>query len=163
MVFLSGGSSKGTRDHTLAALEQLPDAEILAHGVRISPGKPTILARVGEKAVIGLPGQVGSAQVVMAVLGQPFLRHLAGDRQAFSERLRPLRRARLARNLESRPGREDFVRVRLESATDGLPLAQPVLGKSGLLRTLLQSDGLLVIPAEAEGFRAGEEVDVWIL
>ncbi len=120
VVFLSGGSSKGTRDHTLAALEQIPGTEILAHGVRISPGKPTILARAGDKAVIGLPGQVGSAQVVMAVLGQPFLRHLAGDRQAFSERLRPLRRARLARNLESRPGREDFVRVRLEPA-DGRP------------------------------------------
>jgi molybdopterin molybdotransferase len=51
----------------------------------------------------------------------------------------------------------------LEPAEDGFPLAQPVLGKSGLLRTLLQSDGLLVIPAEMEGFRAGEEVDVWIL
>jgi len=162
-VFLSGGSSKGTRDHTLAALEQIPGAEILVHGVRISPGKPTILARTGDKAVIGLPGQVGSAQVVMAILGQPFLRHLAGDRQAFDERLWPWRRARLARNLESRPGREDFVRVRLAPAADGPPLAQPVLGKSGLLRTLLQSDGLLVIPAEVEGFRAGEEVDVWIL
>jgi molybdopterin molybdotransferase len=162
-VFLSGGSSKGTRDHTVAALESIPGAEILCHGVRISPGKPTILARVGDKAVVGLPGQAGSAQVVMTVLGQPFLRHLAGDREAFAERLRPLRRARLARNLESRQGREDFVRVRLEPTAEGLPLAQPVLGKSGLLRTLLQSDGLLVIPAEVEGFRAGEEVDVWIL
>jgi molybdopterin molybdotransferase len=163
VIFLSGGSSKGTRDHTIAAIESLAGAEVLCHGVRISPGKPTILARVGEKAVVGLPGQVGSAQVVMTVLGQPFLRLLAGDREAFAERLRPLRRARLARNLESRQGREDFVRVRLEPAEDGFPLAQPVLGKSGLLRTLLQSDGLLVIPAEMEGFRAGEEVDVWIL
>jgi molybdopterin molybdotransferase len=102
VIFLSGGSSKGTRDHTITALERIPGTEILAHGVRISPGKPTILARVGEKAVVGLPGQVGSAQVVMTVLGQPFLLHLSGDREAFAERLRPLRRARLSRNLESR-------------------------------------------------------------
>lgn len=163
VVFLSGGSSKGTRDHTIAALESLAGAEILAHGVRISPGKPTILARVAGKAVVGLPGQVGSAQVVMTVLGQPFLRHLAGDREAFAGRLRPLRRARLARNLESRQGREDFVRVRLVPGEDGLVLAHPVLGKSGLLRTLLLSDGLLVIPADVEGFRAGEDVDVWVL
>jgi len=163
VVFLSGGSSKGTRDHTIAALEKIPGTEILAHGVRISPGKPTILARASGKAVVGLPGQVGSAQVVMAVLGQPFLRHLAGDREAFGERLRPLRRARLARNLESRQGREDFVRVRLQPTDGDLPLAQPVLGKSGLLRTLLQSDGLIVIPADVEGFREGEQVDVWIL
>jgi len=163
VVFLSGGSSKGTRDLTIAALERIAGTEILAHGVRISPGKPTILARAAGKAVIGLPGQVGSAQVVMTVLGQPFLRHLAGDAQSFDQRLRPLRRARLARNLESRQGREDFVRVCLEPAEGGLPLARPVLGKSGLLRTLLQSDGLLVIPADTEGFREGEEVDVWIL
>lgn len=163
VVFLSGGSSKGTRDHTIAAIESLGGAEVLCHGVRISPGKPTILARVADKAVVGLPGQVGSAQVVMTVLGQPFLRHLAGDREAFGERLRPLRRARLARNLESRQGREDFIRVRLQPAADGLPLAEPVLGKSGLLRTLLQSDGLLVIPADVEGFQEGQEVDVWVL
>jgi molybdopterin molybdotransferase len=158
VVFLSGGSSKGTRDHTVAALEALPGAELLAHGVRLSPGKPTILARVGAKAVVGLPGQV-----VMTVLGQPFIRHLAGDRQAFDELRRPLRRARLARNLRSSQGREDYVRVHLEPAPGELPAAQPVVGKSGLLRTLLQSQGLLVIPAEAEGFREGEEVDVWVL
>ncbi|BCR03255.1 molybdopterin molybdenumtransferase MoeA [Desulfuromonas versatilis] len=163
LVLLSGGSSKGTRDMTIAAIEALPDMEILAHGVSISPGKPTILARVGDKPVVGLPGQVGSAQVVMTVLGQPFIRHLAGARQAFEEILRPLRRARLARNLASRQGREDFVRVRLEPAAGGLPLAQPVMGKSGLLRTLLQSHGLLVIPAESEGFQQGDEVDVWVL
>jgi molybdopterin molybdotransferase len=163
VVFLSGGSSKGTRDLTVAALEEIPGAEILAHGVRISPGKPTILARVRGRAVVGLPGQVGSAQVVMTVLGQPFIRHLAGDRRAFDELLRPVRRARLGRNLESRQGREDFVRVRLEASGDGLPIAQPVIGKSGLLRTLLQSQGLLVIPAAVEGYREGEDVDVWML
>jgi hypothetical protein len=159
-VFLSGGSSKGTRDHTIAALERIPGTEILAHGVRISPGKPTILARAAGKAVVGLPGQVGSAQVVMTVLGQPFLRHLAGDREAFAERLRPLRRARLARNLESRQGREDFVRVRLQPTDGGLPLAQPVLGKSGL-RLDAAGDGLLVIPADVRASR--RKVDVSIL
>ncbi len=163
VVFLSGGSSKGTRDLSVAALEQLADAEILAHGVSISPGKPTILARVGTRAVIGLPGQVGSAQVVMTVLGQPFIRHLAGDRRAFDDILRPVRRARLSRNLQSRQGREDFTRVRLEPREGELPLAHPVLGKSGLLRTLLQSDGLLIVPAAAEGFQQGEEVDVWVV
>jgi molybdopterin molybdotransferase len=163
VVFLSGGSSKGTRDLTVAALEEIPGTELLAHGVRLSPGKPTILARAGGKAVVGLPGQVGSAQVVMTVLGQPFIRHLAGDMRAFDEVLRPLRRARVSRNLESRQGREDFVRVRLEAVAGGLPLAHPVIGKSGLLRTLLQSQGLLVIPAEVEGYREGEEVDVWMI
>ncbi len=162
-VILSGGSSKGTGDVTIEALEAIPGAEILVHGIRLSPGKPTILARIGDKPVLGLPGQAGSAQVVMAVLGQPLVRRLAGDGRAFDESLRPWRRARLARNVGSRQGREDYVRVRLELREGGLPLAHPVMGKSGLLRTLLQSDGLLRIPEEAEGLREGAEVDIWIL
>jgi molybdopterin molybdochelatase len=47
------------------------DSEILAHGVSISPGKPTILARVAGKPVLGLPGQVTSAQIVMLSSGCP--------------------------------------------------------------------------------------------
>ncbi len=161
-LFLSGGSSKGTRDHTLAAIAELPEAEVLAHGVDMAPGKPTILAAVGGKPVLGLPGQVGSAQVVMLVLGLPLVRHLAGDAHAFDETLRPLRRAVLGRNVASRPGREDYLRVKLEQTGEEL-LARPVMGKSGLLRTLLQSDGLLIIPAASEGLLAGQAVDVWLV
>lgn len=163
LVILSGGSSKGTRDLTIEAIEALPESEVLVHGVRLSPGKPTILAQVAGKPVLGLPGQVGSAQVVMAVLGQPLVRRLAGDVRAFDETLRPCRRARLARNVGSRQGREDYVRVRLERGEDGNLLAHPVMGKSGLLRTLLQSDGLLCIPGDSEGVREGAEVDVWMV
>ena len=76
--FLSGGSSIGVRDLTLEALQSLGDTEILCHGVALSPGKPLILARCGQTLVWGLPGQVASAQVVIHILGIPFLRHLAG-------------------------------------------------------------------------------------
>ncbi|MDO3380098.1 molybdopterin molybdotransferase MoeA [Geoalkalibacter halelectricus] len=161
-LFLSGGSSKGTRDHTLDAIAQLPGARILAHGVAMAPGKPTILACVGDKPILGLPGQVGSAQVVMLVLGQPLVRHLAGDSRALDTSHRSLRRARLTRNLTSSQGREDYLRVRLEESAGGL-LAHPVSGKSGLLRTLLHSDGLLPIAADTEGLPEGCWVDVWLL
>ena len=57
---------------------------------------------------------VASAQVVMLVLVQPFLRHLMGDASALDRSRRVLRQAELARNLASKPGREDYVRVRLE-------------------------------------------------
>jgi molybdopterin molybdotransferase len=163
LVILSGGSSKGMGDVTIEALEAIEGSEILVHGIRLSPGKPTILARIGDRPVLGLPGQAGSAQVVMAVLGEPLLRRLGGDARAFDEEQRSWRRARLARNVGSRQGREDYVRVRLEAREGDLPLAHPVMGKSGLLRTLLQSDGLLRIPEEAEGVREGAEVDIWLL
>lgn len=162
-VLLSGGSSVGVRDLTVAALETLPEAAVLAHGVALSPGKPTILARVGGKPVIGLPGQVASAQVVMLVLVQPFLRHLMGDASAFDRSRRVLRQAELARNLASKPGREDYVRVRLEEREGRPPLAHPLPGKSGLLKTLLQAQGLVAVPADREGLYAGAAVDVWLL
>jgi len=158
-VLVSGGSSVGARDFTLAALAALPDSEILAHGVALSPGKPTILARVGHKPVIGLPGQVASAQVVMTLFGRPLVERLMGDPQAL---IRPpfTFPATLARNLASKPGREDHVRVRLEYVDGDIPLAHPVLGRSGLLKTLLDADGLVAIDAACEGLEAGSRVAV---
>lgn len=158
VIFLSGGSSVGLRDLTQAAVTAQPDSEILAHGVALAPGKPTILARVGTKAVWGLPGQVTSAQIVMLVFGRPFLRHLQGDPAAFDASRRRTLRVRLARNVASRPGREDYVRVRLDQ--DG---AHPVLGRSGLLKTMIQAHGLVCVPADSEGLEAGTNVDVWML
>ncbi|MGJ3523187.1 molybdopterin molybdotransferase MoeA [Nitratidesulfovibrio sp. D1] len=182
VVLLSGGSSVGVRDLTVAALSRIEGAELLAHGVAISPGKPTILARVegahaggeggGCRAVWGLPGQVTSAQVVMFVLGVPFLHHLSGRADAFDRSLWPARRVRLARNVASRQGREDWVRVRIEAARPtggsnggdaGPPSAVPLLGKSGLLRTLTGAHALVRIPARAEGLVAGSEHDAYLI
>ena len=162
VVFLSGGSSVGVRDLTIEALEHLPDTRVLVHGLAVSPGKPTILARSRGKAVWGLPGQVASAQVVMFVFGCPFLSHLAGDASAFS-RPRPEIQARLARNVASRQGREDFVRISLRPSGNGLPEAVPVLGKSGLVKTLVQAQGLARIPAGLEGLEAGTTIQVMLL
>lgn len=165
-LLMSGGSSLGARDHAVAAILAQTGAEILAHGVAMSPGKPTILARVGDpdapKALLGLPGQVASAQVVMTVLVKPFLRFLAGDPCALDGAPPPFA-AELARNIAGRPGREDFIRVRLEPRAGRPPLAHPVPGKSGLLRTLLAADGLIAVPAEAEGLYQGAIRPVWPL
>jgi molybdopterin molybdotransferase len=162
-VLLSGGSSGGARDLAVRALEGFADAEILVHGVSMSPGKPAILARRGDRPVLGLPGQVGAALVVMRVLGVPLLRHLGGEAGALEHGARPELRAVLARNAAARQGREEFVRVRLEARPGGLPLAHPLPGPSGLLRTLVAADGLAVIPAGDEGAYAGQEVDVLLL
>ncbi len=163
LTLLSGGSSIGVRDLTVAAIESMRDSEILAHGVALSPGKPSILGRVGGKPVLGLPGQVTSALVVMHVLILPLVKHLQGDEQAFDPARRLGRKAVLARNVASKPGREDYVRIRLEERDGDLPLAHPVLGKSGLLRTMVLADGLTAISADSEGIYEGDEVDVWIV
>lgn len=154
-VLLSGGSSVGSRDHTIAVAEALQDSQILLHGVAIRPGKPTILARVGGKAFWGLPGHVASAMVVFQILVRPFLEHLSGQTHAPRRRVS----ARLSRNVASVHGRTDFVRVRLEEI-DGEIAAIPVLGKSGLIRTMLQADGLIEIEMDSEGADQGSEV--WV-
>jgi molybdopterin molybdotransferase len=155
---ISGGSSVGVRDLTLDVLGSFADNELLVHGVAISPGKPTILVRVGDRAFWGLPGHVASAMVVFQVLVRPFLDHLCGVPPSLGERW-PLR-AKLNRNVASKQGREDFIRVRLQ--TDGNDLvAEPIFGESGLISTLVHADGLVRIDRHAEGLYRGEQVEVW--
>ena len=160
LVLLSGGSSIGVCDLTVRALQALEGSRILCRGVALSPGKPLIIADVAGKAVWGLPGQVTSAQVVMMVLGQAFIRHLQGRQNPFDQTLWPKQRAVLAKNIASRQGREDYVRVRLEQEDTGALLAVPILGMSGLLRSLTGAHGLVRIPALLEGLEAGRQVDV---
>ena len=147
-VLVSGGSSKDARDHCAAAIADR--GEVLAHGIALQPGKPTILGRAQGRVVIGLPGHPASAYIVLRALVRPLIGVMAGG-------LPPERRvgAHLAENIPSPKGREDWVRVRLESG-----LARPVFGRSGLLNTLAASDGVVVVPAEREGMEAGEVVEV---
>jgi molybdopterin molybdotransferase len=77
-VWLSGGSSVGTRDLTLKVLETLDDFELMVHGISISPGKPTIIARSGSIPLVGLPGHVASALVVAEVFMGPLIARLSG-------------------------------------------------------------------------------------
>ncbi|MFU8770028.1 MAG: molybdopterin molybdotransferase MoeA, partial [Desulfotignum sp.] len=153
MVLISGGSSVGTRDYTVDVLSGLPDTRILVHGMSVSPGKPTILAKSGTRPVWGLPGQVVSAMVVMKMVVLPFLNRIQGYGAP-----KPLVRvpAKLTRNVASAQGRRDFIRVILAEGPEGLT-ARPVLGKSGLIRTMVHADGLLDIGENLEGL----EKDTW--
>lgn len=153
IVLLSGGSSVGSRDLTLAALEALPGARVLFHGVAIQPGKPTLLADVDGKPVWGLPGHVAAAMVVFHVLVRHQLEHVSGARTARTLRVP----ARLSRNVSSVHGRRDFVRVRLEDR-DGELWAVPILGRSGLIRTMVDADGLVAIARDCEGLEQGAPV-----
>ena len=155
MVLASGGSSVGKRDLTLDVLSRIPDSRILVHGISIRPGKPTILAQCGSKAFWGLPGHVTSGMVVFMILVRPFLAHIGGQNHipAFTVK------ARLARNLASAQGRVDFVRVRLKKINEEW-WAEPVLGASGLIRTMVAADGLVAVGLNSEGLDEGSVVDV---
>jgi len=162
-IFISGGSSKGHKDLTLSAIESLGEVEVLFHGVAIAPGKPTILARKGGRAIMGLPGNPAAATVVFTLFGTALVRVLGGERLDRILLLRPRVRALLAESLRSTAGRDEYVRVRLEAGAGGLPSAIPLRGKSVAISTIARADGLIAIPASTEGVDAGVEVDVLLL
>lgn len=155
MVLISGGSSVGNRDLTVKVLSALPQSQILAHGVSIRPGKPTILARCAKTVFWGLPGHVASAMVVFNTLVRPFMAHISGWRTDHPVVVN----ARLSRNVASAQGRIDFVRVKL-SNREGEVWAEPVLGASGLIRTMVLADGLIAIDRDCEGVEQGVAVKV---
>jgi len=159
MLLVSGGSSVGIRDYTVDVLSDLPDTNLLAHGISISPGKPTILAKIGGKAFWGLPGHVVSAMVVFHAVVRPFIDHVGGLDPARHRQQACM--AKLKRNVSSSMGRVDFVRVKLIEKEDGFT-AEPILGKSGLINTMLQADGLIKIDKNTEGLDRGSRVKVML-
>jgi len=78
-VWVSGGSSIGTRDLTLKVFESLPGFELLVHGISISPGKPTIIGRCEQKTLVGLPGHVASTLVVAQIFMSRLILRLRGE------------------------------------------------------------------------------------
>ncbi|HZW82599.1 MAG TPA: gephyrin-like molybdotransferase Glp [Candidatus Deferrimicrobium sp.] len=111
LVLISGGSSVGTRDMTAEVLSE-GNPGILFHGLAIRPGKPTLGAMIGGKLVFGLPGHPASAMVVFRTLVRPLLQHGSYSREQVKADFPVL--AELTQSLASGPGREDYVRVRLE-------------------------------------------------
>jgi molybdopterin molybdotransferase len=157
-VWISGGSSVGTRDLTLKVFESIEGTALLVHGISISPGKPTIIARKGATGVFGLPGHTASAMVVAEVFLAPFLARLGGETSS-PEKMQYKVSATLSRNIESASGRDDFIRVKLIRGDEGW-IAEPIFGKSGLISTLVEADGLLRIDRNTEGLYQGQKVEV---
>ncbi len=161
MVLVSGGSSVGQRDYTIEAFKAVEGSSLLAHGVSVRPGKPTILARAGRKALVGLPGHAASALVVFCLFVYPLLKRLQGFILPKDLYL-PEITARITSNYPSQPGREEYLRVSLKGNSP-LPDAEPIFGKSGLIYPVARADGLLVIPRDSEGLHAGERARVMLL
>lgn len=156
MLVMSAGSSVSVRDMTVQVIDGLGQPGVLLHGVATRPGKPTIVAAVGHKPVLGLPGNPVSAMIQFDMFGVPAIYRLQGVR---TMPRRGLVWARLGQNIASESGREDYVPARLQDSADGL-LAIPVFGKSNLIYTLVNADGLIKIPLNKGGLLAGEWVEV---
>ena len=147
-VLISGGSSKDERDMVASVIEEI--GEVLVHGVALQPGKPTIIGQAGATPIIGLPGHPASAFIVLVAIVAELLSAMTGHARRICTVT-----ARLRENIPSSKGREEYVRVWVENGE-----ATPLFGKSGLLNTLIRSNGAVRIPAGSEGFEAGVAVEV---
>ncbi len=159
IVVISGGSSVGTKDITARLINTLGKPGVLFHGVSVKPGKPMIGGIINRKPVFGLPGHPAAVTVCFELFIEPVLKSLTGEIRDFHDKVKNTVRAKLARNIASSPGREDHIRVAIEQR-NGEIWAIPVLGKSGLITTLVRADGTIVIPLRKLGLEKGAEVEV---
>ena len=155
VVVLSAGSSVSYRDMSAEVIDGLGRPGVLVHGVSVRPGKPSILAVCDGVPVFGLPGNPVSAMVIFDLFVTPTIRLLLGASAPAQQQVQ----ARLARNVASTTGREDYVQVQIEER-DGELWAVPVFGKSNLIYTLVHADGSIKIPLDSGGIRQGEWVTV---
>lgn len=156
IVLISGGSSKGKKDASAQVIEDIT-GEILTHGLAVKPGKPTILALEKESKTIyaGLPGHpVAALLLFRLVIGGLWQRLCETDKVA---KAIPLK-GKMAVNLAASPGRKTFQLVKLDGE-----FVTPILGKSGLIRTMSEADGYIVLDVNDEGINKGEEIEVWLL
>ena len=156
IVLLSGGSSVGTRDYTHKVITDLKGKGVLAHGLSIKPGKPTIIGDGQGKLIVGLPGHPVSSIVVFKAIVQPYIQSLLKA----PSHLRMVE-AITTHNFPSSPGKETYHMVTLK-AEDGKILATPSFGKSGMITLLSRSNGYIVIAEHEEGIDKGETREVYL-
>ena len=148
MVVTSGGSSMGEKDLIINVLEEW--GEVLFHGIKIKPGKPTTFAIVNGKPVLGMPGYPTSCLLNAHLLLGPAVRkigHLPARRNLSMQ-------AELGDRVVGSSERQRFQTVRV-----GGEIAYPIFKESGAITGTAQADGFIVVP-ENTAIDKGVEVTV---
>ena len=148
-VVLTGGSSVGARDHVPAAIDGLGAPGVVIHGLRVKPGKPTVLAALGARPVIGLPGNPTSALTILDAIASDLIRALTGERE-------PRRSSLAAVAAEPFTGRAGWTWY--VPAVLGAGGARPLALRSSHTSLLARADGYVVVGPERSRIEAGEPV-----
>ena len=152
LVLISGGSSVGVKDATCSMIESM--GELLIHGIAMKPGKPTILGKVQDKPVFGLPGHPVAAYFVAKLFVLP-LAGIMMDRTMTQYTVTAV----LSESLSANQGRAQYQCCHL-AQQDGQVIAYPIRSKSGLITTLAGADGYFCIARDCEGLPKGAQVQV---
>lgn len=156
LVIINAGSSAGTEDYSSKAIEDV--GRVIAHGIAIRPGKPTILGVVNGKPAIGVPGYPVSGIIVLENIVRPVLERMVRRKQPEVRKVNAV----LTRKIVSSLKYEEFVRMKL-GFVDGRFNATPLNRGAGVVTSFAKADGLLRIPMNSEGIEAGETVEINLL
>ena len=155
IIIVSGGTSVGRKDYLPVVVGEM--GAILFHGVSMRPGKPSGFGVIEGTPVFMLPGFPVSTMVAFEILVRPFLQKSSGF---VVKNPYPRIHATLKRKIASEIGRMDFVRIKLEEE-DGITYADPITsGGSGIISSMVKSDGFLIVSESMEGIEVGEVVEV---
>jgi molybdopterin molybdotransferase len=153
LIVTSGGMSVGEEDHVKAAINSLGDLHFWQ--LAIKPGRPIGLGQVRGVPFVGLPGNPVAMMVTFLRIARPMVLRLAGCRvepPAFYP-------VRAGFEHKKKAGRREWVRARLETGDDGVPVARkfPRDG-AGILSSLVDSDGLIELSEDLTRLEPGATV-----
>ena len=154
-IITSGGVSVGEADFTKTMMKQLGDVAFWRIAMR--PGRPMAVGRIGNAVLFGLPGNPGAVMVTVRAFVRPALLQMLGcSRQA-----PPLLRARSTEAIRKKPGRTEYQRGTVSYGADGsLQVRTTGNQGSGVLSSMVQANGLIVLHHGQGNVAAGDEVDV---
>ena len=158
-VITSGGVSVGEADHTKTVMAQLGD--VLFWRIAMRPGRPMAIGRIqaehGDAILFGLPGNPVAVMVTFYALVRDALLTMGG---ATPQPL-PLLRCAAAHPIRKKPGRTEYQRAIVSPAADGGWQAATTGSQgSGILRSMSQANGLMVLHHDQGNVAAGQLVDV---
>ena len=158
VLISSAGVSVGDYDFVKDVLKDL-GMEMVFWKVAMRPGQPLAFGTIGGKPVFGLPGNPVSSMVSFEQFVRPSLLKIMGHRQLF----RPVIEAILKEEIKKAAGRRYFLRGIVSFKNNQYFVTTTGEQGSGILRSMVRANGLIVIPEDQETVRAGEKVKVQLL
>jgi len=159
MIIVSGGTSAGMGDVLYQVIDEIGPPGLLVHGIKVKPGKPTILGVCNNVPIIGLPGYPASAISIMQLLVIPLTRKLSGlpDIDPSS-----IIKAKIKQRLRSAEGRYEFKPMYLFRGINNW-IAYPVPGGSGAITSVSLADGFIQIPENTHYIPANTDVEIHLI
>jgi molybdopterin molybdotransferase len=156
-IITSGGVSVGEADYTRAMMKKLGDVEFWRIAMR--PGRPMAVGRIGRSVLFGLPGNPVAVMVTFLAFVRPALLRMMGARPDAA----PLLHARSEEPIRKKPGRTEYQRGIVRRAEDGKLLVRTTGNQgSGVLSSMVQANGLIVLHHAQGNVAAGDAVDVMV-